>query len=162
MTTICRILTAAALLLASGAAQADDMGGDRMPVVVRQERPVYPFSLRLTGNKGEVVVDFVIDPHGDVVKADVIKSSHPDFEAPAVESVLKWKFKPGIKNGHAVFVHMQVPIIFQLTGPSGERFPMDHAGGVDPWSIPERAPKGAPPEFQYDEAPKPLLTTAPV
>jgi TonB family protein len=155
-------LSAAALLLASGAARADDAGGDRMPVVVRQEEPVYPYSLRLTGNKGEVIVDFVIDPHGDVVKADVTKSSHPDFEAPAVEAVLKWKFKPGIKNGHPVFVHMQVPIYFQLTGPGGERLPMGNAGGVDPWSIPAHAPKEAPPEFQYDEAPKPLLTSAPV
>jgi TonB family protein len=165
MTTNRRILasvSAAALLLAPWAARADDAGGDRRPTVISQAEPVYPFSLRLTGNKGEVIVDFVIDPQGDVVKADVTKSSHPDFEAPAVEAVLKWKFKPGIKNGRPVYVHMQVPIYFQLRERPGDRLPPGMGGGVEPWSIPERAPRDAPPEFQYDEAPKPLLTSAPV
>jgi TonB family protein len=136
---------------------------DRMPVVTSQARPVYPYSLRLTGNRGEVLVDFIIDPQGDVVKADVTKSSHPDFEAPAVEAVLQWKFKPGIKNGHPVYVHMAVPIIFELTyGPTAEFIQGVGTGGVDPWLIPARASKDAPAECQYDEAPKPLLTSAPV
>jgi TonB family protein len=136
---------------------------DRIPVVVSQEAPVYPFSLRLSGNRGEVIVDFIIDPQGNVVRADVSKSSHPDFEAPAVEAVLKWKFKPGLKAGRPVFVHMQVPIIFMLNmGPMDMRMPDDTRNGVEPWSVPARPPKDAPPEFQYDEPPKPLLTSAPV
>ena len=32
----------------------------------------------------------------------------------AVQAVSKWKFRPGRKNGHAVFTHMQVPIVFTL------------------------------------------------
>jgi hypothetical protein len=28
--------------------------------------------------------------------------------------VSKWKFRPGRKNGHAVYTHMQVPIVFTL------------------------------------------------
>jgi TonB family protein len=165
-------MTRAAALLAVFAAsqtRADDILQvsklDRIPVVIRQERPEYPYSLRMTGNRGEVLVDFIVDPDGNVVKADVSRSSHPDFEAPAVEAVLQWKFKPGIKNGHPVYVHMAVPITFQLTG--GLVYdPFTHPelreGGVEPWKIPERAPKEAPPEFQYDEPPKPLLTSAPI
>jgi TonB family protein len=161
------VAAAAALCIAAGRARADAIVPadrvDRIPVVVSQETPVYPFSLRLTGNKGEVVVDFIIDPDGNVVSADVSRSSHPDFEAPAVEAVLKWKFKPGMKDGHPVYVHMKVPIYFQLNmGMQDERLPDRLRGGVDPWVVPERAPKDAPPDFQYDEAPKPLLTSAPV
>jgi len=160
-------VAAAALCLAAGRARADAIVPadrvDRIPVVVSQEAPVYPFSLRLTGNKGEVVVDFIIDPDGNVVSADVSRSSHPDFEAPAVEAVLKWKFKPGLKDGHPVYVHMKVPIYFQLSmGMQDERLPDRFKGGVDPWVVPEHAPKEAPSDFQYDEAPKPLLTSAPV
>jgi TonB family protein len=158
---------AAALCLAAGRAAADAIVTadhvDRTPVVVSQEAPVYPFSLRLTGNKGEVVVDFIIDPEGNVVSADVSRSSHPDFEAPAVEAVLKWRFKPGLKDGHPVYVHMRVPIYFQLTmRAEDERLPDRFEGGAEPWVIPARAPKEAPPDFQYDEAPKPLLASAPV
>jgi TonB family protein len=153
-------VTAAALLAACGA-RADS--GDRVPVVTSQEPPVYPYSLRLTGNRGEVMVDFIVDPLGNVVNVAVTKSSHPDFEAPAVEAVLKWKFKPGMKDGQPVYVHMAVPIIFQLNmGAQGEMIPDGMRGGVDPWVAPARAPKEAPPEFQYDQAPKPLLTSAPV
>lgn len=127
-----------------------------------QARPDYPYSLRVSGNRGEVLVDFIVDPHGDVVKADVSRSSHPDFEAPAVEAVLKWKFKPGMKAGHPVYVHMAVPIVFLLTGQNGELIAPESAAGVEPWRIPEHAPKQVPPEFQYDEPPKPLLASAPV
>jgi TonB family protein len=156
-----------ALCVAAARAAPDEIVSadllDRLPVVVSQVSPEYPYSLRLSGNRGEVVVDFVIDRLGNVVLANVSKSSHPDFEAPAVEAVLKWTFKPGIKNGHPVFVHMAVPIFFQLNmGPGDQFIPNDRNHGVEPWSIPGRPPKDAPPEFQYDEPPKPLLTSAPV
>jgi TonB family protein len=157
---------AGAVLLRVTSARADEVVAadhtERAPVVISQERPVYPYSLRLTGNKGEVLVDFVVDPQGNVVRADVSRSSHPDFEAPAVEAVLNWKFKPGFKDGHPVFVHMAVPIIFQLVDRQSLHDPRGSVGGVDPWQIPDHAPKQAPPELQYDEAPRPLLTSAPV
>jgi TonB family protein len=164
--TITALALAGASLLPMKSARGDEVVPadhvDRAPVVISQERPVYPYSLRLTGNRGEVLVEFIVDPQGNVVKADVSRSTHPDFEAPAVEAVLKWKFNPGIMNGHPVFVHMAVPILFQLTGLPSDFDPRDSVGGVDPWLIPDRAPKEAPPEFQYDKAPKPLLTSAPV
>jgi TonB family protein len=128
---------------------------DKSPVCISQQAPEYPFSLRLAGNKGTVVVDFIVDKQGNVVKADVLKSSHPDFEAPAVEAVLKWKFKPGIREGQPVFVHMQVPIFFELE--MGSR-----GNGVEPWSVPEHGSRDLPAQYQYDEAPKPVLSSAPV
>jgi TonB family protein len=154
------LIAAAAVLPLADRGRADDAVAadhlDRVPVVIDQVAPEYPFSLRLAGNRGEVLVDFIIDKEGNVIKAGVSRSSHPDFEAPAVEAVLKWKFKPGMRDGRLVFVHMQVPIFFQLqTGLNG-------TGGVDPWEVPAHAAKDVPPEFQYDEAPKPILTSAPV
>jgi TonB family protein len=151
------ISVTAAALMSGGRARADgsaDAGSpDKSPVCTKQEAPEYPFSLRLAGNKGIVVVDFIVDKEGNVVKADVFKSSHPDFEAPAVEAVLKWKFRPAMKDGHPVFAHMQVPIIFELT---------TNTGGVEPWRVPERPEKGLPAEFEYDKAPQPILASAPV
>jgi TonB family protein len=139
---------------ADGSAVAD--GPVTAPVVTSQAAPEYPFSLRLAGNKGVVVVDFIVDREGNVVKADVSKSSHPDFEAPAVEAVLKWKFKPAIKDGKPVYAHMQVPIVFELTMGG------DRGNGVEPWSVPDHGSRDLPPQYQYDEAPKPILASAPV
>jgi TonB family protein len=148
-------LTLAACFLLPAARAGD--GPDQIPMVISQDPPEYPFSLRLSGNDGKVVIDFDVDKNGNVSRPEVKMSSHPDFEAPAVEAVLKWKFRPAVKNGHPVNVRMEVPVIFQLQySHSGEPY------GVEPWRIPESAPKSFPPQFQYDEPPKPLVTSAPV
>jgi TonB family protein len=156
------VIALAAAGALSDAARAGD-SSDRAPVVYEQARPVYPYSLRLSGNRGEVVVDFIVDTEGSVRNPTVIKSSHPDFEAPAVEAVLQWKFKPGLKGGHPVFVHMQVPIIFQLLGSEEDHIHhLDDMRGREVWGIPASAPKSFPDQLRYDEPPKPLVTSAPV
>jgi TonB family protein len=143
-------------LLAASAPDDSDRPLDRKPEVIRQAPPAYPYSLRSSGYRGEVVIDFAVDLEGNVFNPSVVKSSHPDFEAPAVEAVLQWKFKPGMRNGHPVYVRMEVPIFFELETASNPR------AGVDVWSIPPHASRKVPAEFRYDEAPKPILTGAPV
>ena len=125
------------------------------PVVVYQEQPVYPFSLRLSGIKGKVVVEFIVDPQGNVIQPSVIESSHPDFEAPTIEALLNSKFKPGLKNGHPVFTRMEVPILFQIAYNDGRN-------GVEAWSIPGKASSSLPEPYRYEEPPRPLLIGAPV
>jgi len=87
---------------------------DQQPVARFQARPQYPFEMRRAGISGEVLVDFIVDTNGDVRNAFSAHSSQREFEASAVQAVSKWKFKPGRKNGHAVYTHMQVPIVFTL------------------------------------------------
>jgi TonB family protein len=89
---------------------------DQIPVARFQARPQYPFEMRRAGIGGEVVVDFIVDSEGNVQKAQAIRSSRTEFEAAAVESVSKWKFKPGRKGGADVLTHMQVPIVFSVDG----------------------------------------------
>jgi periplasmic protein TonB len=87
---------------------------DQQPVAKFQARPQFPFEMRRAGISGEVVVDFIVDTDGAVRNAFAAHSSQREFEAAAVQAVSKWKFRPGRKNGHAVFTHMQVPIVFTL------------------------------------------------
>jgi len=87
---------------------------DQQPVAKFQARPQFPFEMRRAGISGEVVVDFIVDTNGEVRNAFAAHSSQREFEAAAVQAVSKWKFRPGRKNGHAVFTHMQVPIVFTL------------------------------------------------
>lgn len=88
---------------------------DQQPVPrgVRAQ-PQYPYEMRRAGTAGEVTVDFIVDTDGNVQNAAAIKSTHREFEQPAVAAVQKWKFRPGRKGGRNVNVHMQVPIVFQL------------------------------------------------
>jgi protein TonB len=87
---------------------------DQQPVPQFQARPQYPFEMRRAGIAGEVVVDFIVDPDGNVQNAYALKSSQHEFEASAVQAVSKWKFKAGRKSGKNVPTHMQVPIVFTL------------------------------------------------
>lgn len=87
---------------------------DQQPVPKLQARPQYPFEMRRAGIAGEVTVDFIVDPSGNVQNAYALKSSQREFEAEAVKAVSKWKFKAGRKAGRDVPVHMQVPIVFTL------------------------------------------------
>ena len=70
--------------------------------------------MRRAGVSGEVTVAFIVGSSGDVVEAYAVKSTQREFEQPAVQAVLKWKFRPGRKGGRAVNTRMSVPIVFNL------------------------------------------------
>ncbi len=129
-------------------------GIDEPPQPIKKDAPEYPTSLIDSGNSGEVLLEAVVDTHGDVQTVWVIRSSHPDFEAPAIEAILTWKFKPGIRQGVAVSTYLQIPVQFIYQGL--------HGFGAQPWNIPPTGSKKLPPVYQYDSPPKPMLTTAPV
>jgi protein TonB len=88
---------------------------DQPPTARFQVQPNYPFEMRRAGISGEVTVAFIVDMNGNVVEAYAVKSTQREFESPAVQAVMKWKFKPGRKGGRAVNTRMQVPIVFNLS-----------------------------------------------
>jgi protein TonB len=87
---------------------------DENPVPVKTPPPRYPDSLKREGVSGVVAVTIVIDETGAVSSTTVAKSSHPDFERPAMEAVSKWKFKPAKKDGAAVKVKVTLPLRFSV------------------------------------------------
>lgn len=78
--------------------------------------PIYPFEMRRSGLKGEVVVEFIVDTQGNVRDAAVVSSTHPGFEQAALDAVMKWKFKPGQKGGVAVNTRARQKFPFTLEG----------------------------------------------
>lgn len=87
---------------------------DQKPVGRVQNPPQYPYEMSRAGISGEVVVEFIISANGDVVDTRVIRSSHREFEVPAMQAVQKWKFKPGRKAGKNVSTRVSQPIEFNL------------------------------------------------
>ena len=79
-------------------------------------KPVYPFEMRRSGQKGEVLLEFIVDAQGEVRNPVVIRSTHPAFEQPAIDAVLKWKFKPGKRAGVAVNTRVSQLFPFTLDG----------------------------------------------
>ena len=88
---------------------------DQIPQATYQVPASYPFEMKREGISGRVVVGFIVDSRGEVRDAYVIESSHPEFESPALQAVLKWRFRPGRKSGKAVNTKMAVPIVFNIS-----------------------------------------------
>ncbi len=91
---------------------------DRLPRAMVQPSPNYPDTLRQNGITGSVMVEFVVDTAGRVVRAEAVRWTHREFADPAVRAVLRWRFEPGTLNGRKVSFRMAVPIEF-----NAERLP---------------------------------------
>jgi TonB family protein len=77
--------------------------------------PTYPFELRRERIGGEVLIEFIVDPSGNVTNPIVLKATHEAFVAPALKAIGKWKFRPGMKGGREVSTRMQAPIVFSVS-----------------------------------------------
>jgi protein TonB len=87
---------------------------DQKPVARVQPGPAYPYEMSRAGISGEVTVEFIINTNGDVTQTQVMRSSHREFEVPALQAVQKWKFKPGRKGGRVVNVRASQTLEFNL------------------------------------------------
>lgn len=88
---------------------------DNPPVARVRQAPSYPYDMRRAGINGTVVVEFIINTEGDVIQTQIIRSSHREFEQPALQAVSKWKFKPGRKGGRVVNVRASQLLEFNAT-----------------------------------------------
>ena len=87
---------------------------DDPPTVVAAGSVRYPPALQSAGIAGSVDVQFIVDStgHPEAASFRVLKSTHPAFEAPAREAVLKTVFRPGKLHGQAVRVLVQQSVKF--------------------------------------------------
>jgi protein TonB len=85
---------------------------DKNPVPVKTPPPLYPQALKTAGTNGVVAISIVIDENGSVTESTVVKSTHVEFEPPALAAVKNWKFSPAQRNGNAVKMRLTIPIRF--------------------------------------------------
>jgi protein TonB len=78
-------------------------------------QPEYPALARQARILGTVVVDAVIDEHGNVVQARAL-SGHPLLIPAALRAVLQWKYEPTSLNGQPISVELQVLVNFNGGG----------------------------------------------
>jgi periplasmic protein TonB len=76
-------------------------------------KPDYPALASEARVSGTVVIDAVIDEHGNVVQARVV-SGHPLLIDAALKAVLQWKYEPTSLNGQPIAVELQVQVRFGL------------------------------------------------
>ncbi len=80
----------------------------RQTYLIQPEYPPLAMQARVSG---VVVVDALIDEHGNVVGARAV-SGHPLLVPAALKAVLQWKYEPTLLNGTPVTVEMEVTVHF--------------------------------------------------
>jgi protein TonB len=88
---------------------------DRAPEPIVRTPPVFPFELKAQVSEAEVRLGFIVTSKGDVIMPYVVSATHHGFERPALEAVVKWKFKPGMRGGRKVNTRVEQPINFTVT-----------------------------------------------
>jgi protein TonB len=93
------------------------VGGDvKAPVVTRRVQPEYPEIARKSRVAGVVIVEAIIDKHGNVDQVRVLKGLPMGLSAEAEAAVRQWKFRPGTLNGEPVDVIFSLTVNFSLGG----------------------------------------------
>lgn len=87
---------------------------DEPPEPIIRIAPSYPAALKRKGMQGRVWLLFIISEDGIPGKARVVESPDPQFSDAALKAIVKWKFKPGKKDGKAVRTRVRLPLAFSL------------------------------------------------
>ena len=98
----------------------DKTAGDNYtaPEYLVGEKPPYPKQAERNGWAGTVLLNLLINTRGEVEKVGIAKSSgYRLLDQQARQSVSVWRFKPARRNGVAIAVTVQQPIIFRPTPP---------------------------------------------
>ncbi len=114
----------------------------RPPVPFRLSRPAYPEALLPFRIRGEVRLAFDVDAYGYVNNVEVVYASHPAFVAPALKVTENWRYRAALESGKPVATRWKETLYSDVISP-----------GADPFSIPEKADKDLPAEYQYDLPP---------
>ena len=89
--------------------------GSEAPSPTLKTQPIYPSTLLKKGIGGKVLITAVISTSGQVVKANIKGSSgYSELDNSALQAVLKWKFKPGKRNGKEVQATCIIPYTFEV------------------------------------------------
>jgi periplasmic protein TonB len=89
-------------------------GGVTNPKVIHQEDPEYSDEARKARFQGQVVVYIEVDATGKVTNPRIVKSVGMGLDEKAIESVLKWTFRPGTLNGKPVTTSAAIYMSFHL------------------------------------------------
>jgi TonB family protein len=89
-------------------AHADQL--DKKPATVRQDQPVYPYSLQSDGVSSRAELEIVIDRTGRVLFPRVVSATNEDVGYAAAAAVARWRYQPPLKNGQPVDARLTVTI----------------------------------------------------
>ncbi len=89
-------------------------GSVTRPVVLYQVEPDYSDEARRAKVEGVVTIYFEVNERGLPQNLRIFRPLGMGLDEKAIEAVLKWRFRPGLKDGKPVTVTSQIIITFRL------------------------------------------------
>jgi protein TonB len=89
-------------------------GNVKAPIAVKKFEPEYTNTARAGRVTGVVIIEAIIDKHGNVDRVKVIKGLPMGLSEAAERAVRQWKFRPGTQGGEAVDVIFNLTVTFKL------------------------------------------------
>jgi protein TonB len=102
--------------LRSPARVAGQPGADRSAHPASgNEPPQYPWTARLKGHQGRVVLSVWVGADGGAERLAVLRSSgYAALDRAAVDAVERWQFRPARRGGRETGSMLYVPVVFRL------------------------------------------------
>ena len=89
-------------------------GGVSAPAVILKVEPEYSEEARKAKFQGTVLLSVIVDEKGNPRDLRVVRPLGLGLDEKALEAVMKWRFRPGLKDGRAVPVSAYVEVNFRL------------------------------------------------
>jgi len=91
------------------------IGGEvSAPVLISKIEPEYSEEARKAKYSGSVLLSIVVDQNGLPRDIRIVRPLGLGLDQKAIEAVMRWRFRPGMKGGRAVPVQAQVEVSFRL------------------------------------------------
>ena len=84
------------------------------PVPLYKVEPEYSEEARKAKFQGTVVLEIVIDEHGNPTNFRMLNPLGLGLDEKAIEAVRQWRFRPGMRNGKPVAVVARIDVSFHL------------------------------------------------
>jgi protein TonB len=98
----------------SGHASAQASKEEMLGLLVKKVQPSYPDAARKAHIQGAVILRATIGKDGDVENLRTM-SGPPELVPATIEAVKQWKYRPYMKDGHAVEVETDITVNFSLS-----------------------------------------------
>ncbi len=89
-------------------------GGVSTPVVIYQVEPEFSEEARKAKFMGVVLVNLIVDAHGNPQNVHTLRGVGMGLDEKAVEAVRQYRFKPAMEGGKPVPVELNVEVNFQI------------------------------------------------
>jgi TonB family protein len=98
-----------------GALQGADQHLTRLPQLISSVPPEW---VEVPANHPPITVrvSFVVNAHGDVEAARVLDPGEPAYDQAAVETVMRWKFRPAEDAAGPTLAFLLIPFVFRAPG----------------------------------------------